>query len=116
MAERTPPYFDMQPHQVAQAILQNPAPTLKALLIPHSPSPTPIFALTPSFMQSPQLYSSEFIEFLRFCLQKDTRKRFSAATLETVRTAPYWHSLTQPHSTLSTNGSPKPPTQLSLHF
>ena len=31
MAERNPPYFELQPHQVAQAILQNPAPSLKAL-------------------------------------------------------------------------------------
>jgi serine/threonine protein kinase len=61
MTERNPPYFDLPAHQVAHAILQNSAPTLR----------------------NPQQFSSEFIEFLRFCLQKDTRKRFSAATLET---------------------------------
>jgi len=61
MAETKPPFFDLPPHQVAQAILHGSAPSLK----------------------NPDKYTHDFLEFLRFCLQKEPRKRFSAATLET---------------------------------
>jgi len=59
MAEKDPPYFNMQPPEVVRHIMHSPAPTLK----------------------QPAKWSNNFREFVRFCLQKDPTKRLDANTL-----------------------------------
>jgi len=59
MADKDPPYFNLQPTEVGRHIVHSPPPTLK----------------------NPNLWSDDFKAFLKLCLQKDPTKRFDAQTL-----------------------------------
>jgi len=59
MAEKDPPFFKLEPLEVVRAIVSQPPPTLK----------------------NPSEWSSNFREIVKFCLQRDPKKRFSAAAL-----------------------------------
>jgi len=59
MAEKDPPYFKLEPLEVVRAIVAQPPPSLK----------------------NPAEWSTNFREIVKFCLQRDPKKRFSAAAL-----------------------------------
>jgi len=59
MAEKDPPYFKLEPLEVVRAIVQQPPPTLK----------------------NPSEWSDGFKDFVRLCLNRDPKRRGSAALL-----------------------------------
>jgi len=59
MAEKDPPYFNLEPHEVVRQVMHAPPPSLKHL----------------------SKWGAHFSEFVRFCLQKEPTKRCDASTL-----------------------------------
>jgi len=60
MAEKDPPFFNLEPQEVVRQLMTSPPPTLK----------------------QPNRWSNHFREFVRYCLQRDPAKRLDAKTLQ----------------------------------
>jgi len=60
MAEKDPPFFNLEPQEVVRQLMTSPPPTLK----------------------QPNKWSNHFREFVRYCLQRDPAKRLDAKTLQ----------------------------------